>query len=64
MIEVEGKAWMDHQWADVAYGKDKWTWFSIQLEDGTDIMLAEYDDHKNPAHLVDIMYANGKTEQS
>lgn len=64
IIEVEGKAWMGHQWADVAYGKDKWTWFSVQLENGTDIMLAEYDDHINPAYLVDIMEADGKTKHS
>ncbi len=39
IIEVEGKAWMDHQWADVPYDKHKWTWFSVQLDNGTDIML-------------------------
>lgn len=61
-IKAEGKAWMDHQWADVSYGLDKWTWFSIQLEDGTDLMLAEYDDSKKPAHLYDIMHAGGRTE--
>jgi predicted secreted hydrolase len=61
-IEVDGKAWMDHQWADVAYGKDKWTWFSIQLEDGTDIMLAEYDDKMKCDYLVDIIHADGSTE--
>ena len=43
-IPVKGRSWMDHQWADVAYTKDRWTWFSIQLNDGTDIMCVEYSD--------------------
>ena len=34
-IEVEGQAWMDHQWANAIYKKDKWTWFSFCLENGT-----------------------------
>lgn len=62
MIEVEGKAWMDHQWSDAPYGKDKWTWFSVQLDDGTDMMIVEYDDKKNPSYLVDIMHPDGTTE--
>lgn len=57
-IEVKGKSWMDHQWADVPYAKDKWTWFSIQLEDGTDIMCCEYDDGKTKERLVDIIDAS------
>jgi len=61
-IEVEGKVWMDHQWADVAYSKDKWTWFSFQLENGLDIMCAEYRDKKEATLLVDMIDANGKAE--
>lgn len=41
-IEVSGYAWMDHQWANAVYKKDKWTWFSFQLENGTEIMCVEY----------------------
>lgn len=62
IIEVEGKAWMDHQWADEPYGKDKWTWFSVQLENGMDMMIVEYDDKKKPTYLVDIVHPDGKTE--
>jgi len=61
-IEVEGKAWMDHQWADVAYSKDKWTWFSFQLENGTDIMCYEYMDKGKPALFVDILDRNCRHE--
>ena len=37
---VSGEAWMDHQWGDFAtYQEGGWDWFSVQLEDGTDVML-------------------------
>lgn len=58
-ISVTGRSWMDHQWADAAYAKDKWTWFSIQLDDGTDIMCVEYDDGKGTDYVVDILDAHG-----
>ncbi|MDD2807855.1 MAG: lipocalin-like domain-containing protein [Patescibacteria group bacterium] len=58
-VEVDGRAWMDHQWADVKYAKDKWTWFSLQLDDGTDIMCVEYDDGKTKDYLVDVLDASG-----
>ena len=59
-IPVTGRSWMDHQWADTAYAKDKWTWFSIQLENGTDIMCVEYDDGKGKDYVVDMVDAHGK----
>ena len=31
---------MDHQWGDFAtYQEGGWDWFSVQLDDGTDVML-------------------------
>lgn len=57
---VEGKAWFDHQWADVSYTKDRWTWFSIQLENGMDMMLCEYDDGGRKDYLVDIIDKKGR----
>ncbi len=54
-IKVKGKSWFDHQWADVSYKKDKWTWFSLQLNNGTDIMCCEYDDKREKGNLVDII---------
>jgi predicted secreted hydrolase len=58
-IPVTGRSWMDHQWADVSYANDKWTWFSIQLENGMDIMCVEYDDGKGKDCIVDILDAHG-----
>jgi len=62
-IEVEGKAWMDHQWANAVYKKDKWTWFSFQLENGTDIMCVEYDTENGADILIDIIDKEGKQTQ-
>src|SRR3989338_2291044 len=59
-IEVEGKAWMDHQWADAGYIKDKWTWFSFQLDNGIEMMCCEYTAGKDKDYLVDIIYADDK----
>ncbi len=37
---VTGLAWMDHQWGDfVVVNGGGWDWFSIQLSDGSDVML-------------------------
>ncbi len=38
---VAGTAWMDHEWGSGAIGKGTtgWDWFSVQLEDGRDLML-------------------------
>ena len=58
-IPVTGKSWMDHQWADVAYAKDQWTWFSIQLDNGTDLMCVEYADKNGKDYLVDLINSRG-----
>jgi len=42
---VSGKVWMDRQWSNGGYHpEDKWTWFSIQLENGMDVLCFEYGD--------------------
>ena len=61
-IHVSGKSWMDHQWANTAYTKDKWTWFSIQLDDNREIVCYEYDDTKVKTYLASISNKNGSTE--
>ncbi|MFH0810962.1 MAG: lipocalin-like domain-containing protein, partial [Pseudomonadota bacterium] len=40
-FEVDGLSWMDHEFSSDALSPDEvgWDWFSIQLEDGTDLML-------------------------
>lgn len=65
-IEVAGKAWMDHQWANTSYKgkKDKWTWFSFHLDNGTDIMCVEYESEIIGTNiLIDIIDKNGNQTQ-
>ena len=39
--QVEGTSWMDHEFfsAAMAANESGWDWLSIQLEDGTELML-------------------------
>ena len=40
-VPVTGLAWMDHQWGDFTLqGDGGWDWFSVQLEDGADMMVS------------------------
>lgn len=40
-FEVNGLSWLDREWSTSALGQDQegWDWFSIQLDDGREIML-------------------------
>ncbi|MGE0495399.1 MAG: lipocalin-like domain-containing protein [Vulcanimicrobiota bacterium] len=40
VFEVSGNSWMDHEWSShtLADHLEGWDWFSLQMEDGTDIM--------------------------
>ncbi|MGA2594549.1 MAG: lipocalin-like domain-containing protein [Bryobacteraceae bacterium] len=40
---VTGTAWMDHEWFTHPLGANQvgWDWFSVQLDNGTDLMLFE-----------------------
>ena len=39
-MPVTGLAWMDHQWGDFTLeGDGGWDWFSVQLDDETDVMV-------------------------
>ena len=59
-IEVTGQAWMDHQWANAVYKKDKWTWFSFQLENGMEIMCVEYEKKDGTDVLINTLDKDGK----
>lgn len=37
--KVQGLAWFDHQWGNFTPGQLSWDWFSIQMDDGSDVML-------------------------
>jgi predicted secreted hydrolase len=61
-VEVEGKGWMDHMWANESYNNDRWTWFSFQLENNIEIMCCRYQDKTNHTDLVDIIDAGGRQQ--
>ena len=37
---VTGSGWMDHQWGDISRVDVGWDWVNLQLEDGSDLMVA------------------------
>lgn len=44
-IPVTGQAWMDHQWGDFDVSEFQgWDWWSMQLEDGYEVMLFQFRD--------------------
>jgi predicted secreted hydrolase len=61
-IDVTGKSWMDHQWADVSYSNSKWTWFSMQLHNDMEIVCFEYDNGKSKTCLAGISYPDDNHE--
>src|SRR5260370_29038602 len=39
-LQVTGEAWMDHQWGNfLTLGGAGWDWFSMQMNDTTEMML-------------------------
>jgi len=64
-IDVTGKSWMDHQWANASYSedsKDRWDWFSVQLDNDTEIVCCVYDDGKMKTYFADISYGDSSQE--
>lgn len=60
-IKVTGKSWMDHQWSDPRHSKFLWTWFSMQLENGTEIICSNCVDGKNITFFASLVLKHGKT---
>ena len=48
---VRGAAWFDHEWSTSALAKDQigWDWFSLQLDDGRDLMFYQLRDARGRA---------------
>jgi len=53
-FKVSGTSWFDHEWAtnQLAAHQKGWDWFSLQLDDGTELMLFQIrtDDGKQDPH--------------
>ncbi|MGC6488423.1 MAG: lipocalin family protein, partial [Planctomycetota bacterium] len=62
--EVSGDGWIDREWSTSALGPDQvgWDWFSLQLDDGTDVMwyrLRLRDGSSDPWSRGCFVAANG-----
>jgi len=63
-IPVQGKVWLDHQWANSGASLDKWIWFSIQLDNNTEIVCFEFDDKKVKTRYAGLIDRNNKTSHT
>ena len=61
IIPVQGKSWLDHQWANSDASLDKWIWFCIQLEDNREFVCFEFDDKHKKTALVGYIDGKSKT---
>ncbi len=66
--EVAGKSWMDHEFSTSALGADQvgWDWFSIQLDDNTELMyfqIRQADGGRAPVSSGTLIEADGSTRQ-
>jgi predicted secreted hydrolase len=61
---VTGLAWMDKQWGDFQPVAVFWDWASVQLDDGTDLMLTRLADaNRNPIDLYATLRRPGGETQ-
>ncbi|MDX2034946.1 MAG: lipocalin-like domain-containing protein [Blastocatellia bacterium] len=63
-ISVEGESWMDHEFGTsfLEKGQMGWDWLSIQLEDGTDLMLYQFrrtDGARDPHSHATLIQPDG-----
>jgi len=64
--EISGIGWIDRQWGNWNFnGFAGWEWFSVHLDNGSDIQLATLFDPQTGAPItpmLNIMHANGTQE--
>lgn len=60
---VTGVAWFDHQWGDFVSVKLAWDWFSLQLDNGVDLMVYQLRDKQGTPVLYSAsVFEKGTTE--
>ncbi|MHB0871645.1 MAG: lipocalin-like domain-containing protein, partial [Chloroflexota bacterium] len=58
---VAGQAWMDHQWGDfILVNGGGWDWFSLQLDDGTEVMVTVLRDQPGNVAAVYGSHVDGQ----
>lgn len=63
-IKVSGKSWMDHQWINTNFFEESWTWFSLQLEDNTELVCFDYKNPKAEAKMATVSYPDDHEEHT
>jgi predicted secreted hydrolase len=66
--EVSGEAWFDHEWSTSALGAGAvgWDWFSLQLDDGRELMhfqIRREDGSVEPVSGGTLVEADGRTRR-
>jgi len=61
-IPVRGLAWCDRQWGNFLVLGGGWDWFSLQLEDGSDLMLNLIRDNAGTTQLAYGTYVDSSGE--
>lgn len=66
-VDVEGTSWMDHEFGSADLGSDLvgWDWFSIQLDDETEVMvyqLRHADGTPAPVSSGTLVFSDGRTK--
>ena len=49
---VTGVSWMDHQWGDFSTGGIGWDWLSLNLDDGSDLMVSVVWEQAGSKHIA------------
>jgi len=61
-VPVTGVSWMDHQWGDFGIPRGFWNWFSIQLENDTQIVCYQVGNKRDIHCLATISYEDNRQE--
>ena len=67
-FDVSGLSWMDHEWSNASLGRNElgWNWFSIQLNNNSEIMFYQFHGKENTNNKFDqgtLILENGKSEK-
>ncbi|GAG32348.1 unnamed protein product, partial [marine sediment metagenome] len=61
-INVKGKSWMDHQWANVSYTpNNQWSWFGIQLDNDVEMVVFKLVVNNKKFYFGSVMDENGES---
>ncbi|MGF1705328.1 lipocalin-like domain-containing protein [Enterovibrio baiacu] len=62
-VDVSGLGWMDREWSTKALSDDQrgWDWFSLQLNDGRSLMLAQVRSEAGPYRFGALVEEDGKS---